>query len=231
MGLQSYSSLTRTDRYRPLVSLLSVLRILFQGDSITDWSRSRERDDILGSGYATMTAGELGFKYPGEYEFLNRGVSGNRSVDILARMQRDIIAVKPDIMSLLIGVNDIWHGIDSVDGITLEKYEIYCGLLLLEVKEALPEIKLMILEPFVLRGTVTNANWDKYKSGVSQMAEKARFLSEKHGAVFVPLQEKFDKALELAPAEYWSIDGVHPKAAGHCIIKNAWIESFEKHIR
>ena len=93
-------------------------RILFQGDSITDWYRGRDREDALGSNYVTMTAGELGYKFLGKYELINRAVSGNRVVDSLARMQNDIIELKPDCLSILVGINDVWHGYAWNNGVS-----------------------------------------------------------------------------------------------------------------
>ena len=96
-----------------------------------------------------MVAGELGYENPGEYRFLNRGISGNRSVDLYARIKSDIICLKPDVMSILIGVNDVWHELDSGNGVDGDKYFMIYSLLLKEIKEALPLTKIMILEPFV----------------------------------------------------------------------------------
>ena len=98
--------------------------ILFQGDSITDCGRSRENDSDMGMGYPTMVKGELGLEYPGQYTFLNRGISGDRIVDIYARIKADIINLKPDYMSILIGVNDVWHELGGCcNGVSAEKYE------------------------------------------------------------------------------------------------------------
>ena len=116
--------------------------ILFQGDSITDAGRSRENDENMGVGYPTMVAGELGYENPGEYRFLNRGISGNRSVDLYARIKSDIICLKPDVMSILIGVNDVWHELDSGNGVDGDKYFMIYSLLLKEIKEALPLTKI-----------------------------------------------------------------------------------------
>ena len=203
-------------------------RILFQGDSITDWCRAKDRDDVLGSNYVSMISGELGLKYPNKYEFINRGISGNRSIDILGRTQKDIVALKPDYMSILVGVNDVWHGLEWNNGISPERYEIYYNMIIEETKESLPDIKIMILEPFILKGSVAMKDPDAYISGVKKLAKIAKKVADKNGAIFVFLQEKFDEMLKYAPVEYWSYDGVHPNAAGHCIIKNAWIEAFEK---
>lgn len=205
--------------------------ILFHGDSITDWCRARDNDSILGSGYVTQVAGELGCKYPNEYCFKNRAISGNRSVNLLASIRPDIIALKPDYMSILVGVNDVWHGVTNDNGITPERYERYYNMLIEEVRESLPDLKLMILEPFVLEGPATDVNPEMFLGGVKRIAEKARAVAEANDAVFVPLQEKFDEALKIAPYDYWTLEGVHPTAMGHNIIKNAWLEAFEKYMR
>lgn len=205
--------------------------ILFHGDSITDCGRSRDNNLVLGSGYATQVAGELGYKYPNEYRFENRAVGGFRSVNLLASIRPDIIALKPDYMSLLIGVNDVWHGVNFDNGITPDRYERYVNMLIEEVRESLPSLKLMILEPFILEGPATDKNPEMFLGGMKKIAEKARTVAEANDAVFVPLQEKFDEALKVAPYDYWTMEGVHPTAAGHNIIKNAWIEAFEKYMR
>lgn len=205
-------------------------KILFQGDSITDWSRSKENDSILGSNYVTMIAGEFGYKYPNEYDFINRGISGNRSIDILGRVQSDIISLKPDILSILVGVNDIWCGLEWNNGITPDKYELYYNLIINEVKESIPNIKIMVLEPFILKGSVALQDPEGYIGGVQELSRIAKKVADDNNAVFVPLQKEFDEMLKYAPVEYWSKDGVHPTAMGHYIIKKAWIEAFEKHI-
>ena len=96
--------------------------ILFMGDSITDAGRCRTDDHLLGNGYATMTAGKIGVGYPGVYQCINRGISGNRSIDIYARMNEDILDLKPDFISILMGVNDVWHGLEAGNGVSPEVY-------------------------------------------------------------------------------------------------------------
>lgn len=208
--------------------------ILFQGDSITDCGRSQEIAAYLGSGYATMVAGELGCRYPGTYSFVNKGICGNRIVDVYARIKNDIINQKPDYMSLLIGVNDVWHELDGrCNGVTAEKYEKIYDMLIDEVKEALPDIKIIILEPFVLQGAST-ASTEKspnrfqiFQSEVQKRAACAKRTAEKHNLLFVPLQNKFDEACLKEQASYWLWDGVHPTAMGHNLIMKEWIKAFE----
>lgn len=205
-------------------------KILFQGDSITDFGcdRSDVKGDWLGHGYATMVSGVLGYKYPNEFEFINRGISGNRIIDVLARVKNDIINLAPDYMSILIGVNDVWHEISKRNGVSNEKYELYYNILVQQIKEALPDIKIMILEPFVLKGSATEENWELFRKETERRAEGAKRVAEQNDLLFVPLMNVFDEATKLAPPQYWLYDGVHPAIAGHELIKNEWIKNFEK---
>ena len=202
--------------------------ILFQGDSITDAGRSRENDKNMGRGYPTLVKGVLGFEHPGEYQFINRGISGNRVVDLYARIKLDIINLKPDVMSILIGVNDVWHEVSSENGVDAEKYYKIYSMLIEEIKEALPDIKIMILEPFVLKASATQEAWDVFHTEVIKRAEKAKAIAEKYQLTFVPLQDKFDEALKFCSADYWLGDGVHPTTMGHELIKREWLKAYKR---
>lgn len=206
--------------------------ILFQGDSITDARRDREDDIFFGTGYPTLVKGELGFEYPNQYTFYNRGVSGDRVVDLYARIKLHMINLKPDVISILVGVNDAYHEVTHQNGVSAEKYfQVYC-LMIEELKEALPNVTIMIMEPFILEGAATrNAEdcpnrWNVLDSEVRKRAKKAREVAEKYGLPFVPLQEKFDETTKLASNEYWLYDGVHPTTAGHELIKREWLKCF-----
>lgn len=208
--------------------------ILFQGDSITDCGRSRDpQSDFIGTGYPLLTKAVLGLENPNEYNFINRGISGNRIVDVYARIKADIINLKPDYMSLLIGVNDIWHEIGSQNGVAPEKFEKIYDMLLSEIKEALPDLKIMILGAYVLEGPSTcnteeqPDRWERFSKGTKINADIAKKLAEKHGLIFVSLQDAFDKACEKAAPTYWAADGVHPTPMGHELIKNEWLKAFK----
>lgn len=212
-------------------------RILFQGDSITDAGRIRERLDSLGLGYPSKVASKMGFDKPGEYEFINKGISGDRVVDLYARIKRDIINLKPDYMSVMIGVNDVWHELDFLqnNGVDAVKYEKIYDMLLSEVLEALPDIKIMIIEPYVLcesgtQGTLDDGT-DKYTTfrlEVEKRAQAAKRLAEKYSLVFIPLQKKLDELAKIQPVAYWTPDGVHPTNVGHEFIAREWIKYFEE---
>lgn len=211
--------------------------ILFQGDSITDAGRAKEpgKEANKGYGYANMVAGEIGANEPYRYKFLNRGISGNRVVDLFARIRKDMINLKPDYMSILIGVNDVWHGYRYQDGVSAEKFELVYSLMIEELKQELPELKIMILEPFVLPGSATEnteehpCRWEYFSAEVPLRAAAAKRVAEKYKLPFVPLQKMFEQAESDAPAHgYWLRDGVHPTQAGHTLIKRAWMKCYEE---
>ena len=203
-------------------------RVLFQGDSITDASRSRENDVNKGIGYATLVSAELGLDYPGEYEFINRGVGGDRIVEVYGRIKRDILNLKPDIISILIGVNDVWHEINWQNGVPVKKFEKIYNMLIEEIIEELPNTKIIILEPFALKGIGTEGKWDEFRMDLEAHAKVAEKIADRFNLKFVPLMEKFDQATKLAPPEYWLYDGVHPTSVGHEIIKREYLKAFKE---
>lgn len=200
--------------------------ILFQGDSITDAGRDRERPEDLGKGYPNLVAARLGLDRPGMYRFYNRGVSGDRIVDIYARMKRDILNIRPDYMSLLVGVNDVWHELDFQNGVEEEKFRRVYRMLLTEIREALPNTRILLLEPYVMKGTATEGYFDRFHEEVLGRAKAVRTLAEEFDLPFLPLQKPLEKLSEQAPTSYFLEDGVHPKPAFHQYIADRWIEAF-----
>ena len=211
-------------------------KILFQGDSITDCGRSREVLTDVGNGYPYLVRAHYGLEKPGRFEIVNRGISGNRSVDVYARIKADIINLKPDYMSILMGVNDVWHELAIGNGVATPKFEKIYTMLIEEVLEALPNIKLMILEPYALPGAATEGvledGRDKYtvfRKDTEDKAAACRRVAEKFNIPFVPLQAKLDEMQKAYGTESVSGDGVHPNVTGHLLIARAWMEAFEKY--
>lgn len=202
--------------------------ILFQGDSITDSGRDFNYDPNMGYGYATMTAGKILMDYPGQFRFLNRGISGNRIVDVYARIKKDIINLKPDYLSILIGVNDVWHEISEQNGVSAEKFRMVYDLLIRELKEALPELKILILEPFVLEGPATKHAIDTFTTEVAKRAAVCKELAEEHGLIFIPLQKKLEALARATSNTYVLIDGVHPNTAGYELISRELYAAYSK---
>ena len=208
-------------------------RILFQGDSITDCGRKREEFYGMGSGYANLVKASLGMDRPGEFEFLNRGVSGNRIVDLYARMKIDLINLAPDYLSIFIGVNDVWHEIAKENGVATPKFEKIYSMLIDEIREACPNTKLMIIAPYVLEGPSTCDTEENphrlasFRQDVAEKAAAAKRIAQKYSLPLIELQSAFDEASKLAEPTYWAADGVHPTANGHELIKRLWLETFE----
>ena len=209
--------------------------ILFQGDSITDVGRDKEKNSHMGHGYPAMVTAALNADVPYTYECLNRGISGNRVVDLYARIRRDMINLKPDYLSILIGINDVWHEYTAQNGVSAEKYEMVYGLLVKELLRDLSDLKIMILEPFVLPGSATENTeehphrWEYFSEETVLRRNAAKRIAEKYDLLFVPLQDMFHAVNTDAPAKgYWLADGVHPTLAGHELIKRQWLKAFEQ---
>lgn len=201
--------------------------ILFQGDSITDVDRSRQNDEKKGSGYPTLISADLGYTYPGRYTFINRGISGNRVVDLYSRIKADFINLNPDYISILIGVNDVWHELTGNNGVDAVKFEKVYSMLVEEILAALPTVRIILLEPFVLKASATEEKYDIFRPEVEKRAAAAKRIAERYKLSFVPLQNCFNKATEQAPPSYWLGDGVHPTSAGHELIAREWIKCFD----
>ena len=207
--------------------------VLFQGDSITDCSRNGDYFFKIGTGYANAVAAELGAKYPNEYDFINRGISGNRIVDLNARIKADFINLKPDFASIYIGVNDTWHEIADKNGVDTDKFEkTYC-MMIDEIYAALPKIKLILIAPFVVEGSATcntaeiPNRLERFITDVTEKINAVKRVAQKYNLPLIELQPIFDGACKIAGPDYWTLDGVHPTLAGHNLIKNIWIETFE----
>jgi len=205
--------------------------IMFQGDSITDCGRNTNNGSLLsiGQGYACICAAELSAKYPGKYQFVNRGISGNRITDLYARIKGDGWNDNPVLLSILIGVNDVWHGLDWKNGVNPRRFRNIYRMLIEDTLIESPNTKMLIMEPFVLKGSATESKWDEFEPMVYENARIAREVAAEFGQVFLPLQEVFNKATALAPNDYWLGDGVHPTIAGHQLIANEWLKCFDEH--
>ncbi len=208
------------------------LTILFQGDSITDAGRDKSRyyaNDArgMGGGYVLQTYAQLVANNPtAGFSVYNRGISGHKVHQLAERWKDDALMIKPDVLSILIGINDYWHMVDgNYDG-TVDRYEKDYRELLDRTKKELPDLKLIICEPFaVWGGLALTGRWRKELPAYQESADK---LAKEFNAVFVPYQKVFNEALKKAPASVWCPDGVHPSPAGAHLMANAWIEAFIK---
>ena len=205
----------------PMAAFQPDTRILFQGDSITDGSRGRNADPnhILGHGYCFIIAAKFGAGHVNRnLTFLNRGVSGNTVRDLDQRWSADTLDLKPDLLSLLIGVND------NSQGLPLTEYEQTYAKLLTAARATNPQLKLVLCEPFGLPvGPHTDS--PAWFAGLNQRQVIVARLARQFGAALVRFQQVFDTACQRAPAEYWIWDGVHPTYAGHQLMADDWIRT------
>jgi len=207
---------------------------LFEGDSITDGNRTRNQDwnHVLGHGYAYLIAAKLWFDLREKnFHFFNRGISGNTIPALTKRWQEDTIDIKPDILSILIGVNDTTGAVYGNTAFTLQSFEDGYRALLTQTRLALPGIELVIMEPFILPVGKVKDRWDDYLREISGRQAVAKKIAEEFNAVFVPLQESFTKAAEDPSAIYWLWDGIHPMPNGHELIARAWLKQVGKKLR
>ncbi|MBI5914137.1 MAG: SGNH/GDSL hydrolase family protein [Bacteroidetes bacterium] len=205
--------------------------ILFQGDSITDAGRDKASyypNDASGmdTGYVHHIVTHLLGSMPEQgLRCYNRGISGHKVFQLADRWDDDCLQLKPDVLSILIGVNDYWHSLGGGYKGTVETYETDFRKLMERTKKALPETKLIVCEPFaVAGGTAIDDRWKDFTA--YRMAAKS--IAKDFGAVFVPFQSMFEEALKVAPAAYWCPDGVHPSLAGAYLMKEAWLRAFSK---
>jgi lysophospholipase L1-like esterase len=199
--------------------------ILFQGDSITDCGRHRTAAEpnsagALGTGYPLLVASAALAAHPERgLRFYNRGVSGNKVPDLQQRWDVDTLELRPDVLSILIGVNDFWHKLGGGYTGTVQDYEDQYAALLERTRRALPRVRLIVVEPFVLRCGAVDDHWfpefDARRAAAARVAEHAR-------ATFVPLQVVFNARARTVAPQYWAADGVHPTPAGHAVIAERW---------
>lgn len=206
--------------------------ILFQGDFITDCSRDKNDPESLGGGYAMLAAKALEEKYPGQFKFVNRGIPGDWLDKIYQRRQEDILDVKPDYMSLLVGVNDVAVGLRRGTGFDVQAYMEQYDALLCLVREELPGIKLLLMEPFINEGKVTlEYGIEGFEEGVAMCSEAVQMLCAKHELPFLSLQFDLYELEEQHPAGYWTLDGVHPTLNFHEYIAQKWVKAFETYLK
>lgn len=227
-GAAALGGLTTTAaRAADAVTLKKGQTILFQGDSITDAGRDRRSEahanhqGAWGRGYPMLLGCELLRDHPQlDLKIYNRGISGHKVPDLAARWDKDCLDLKPDLLSILIGVNDIWHKLNGRYDGTVESYESGFNELLARTRKALPHVQIVVLEPFVLRCGAVN---DKWFPEFDQRRAAAKRVAEKNKTLWIPCQAMFDEAIaDGTPPNYWLGDGVHPTPAGHSLITKTW---------
>ena len=213
------------------------MKILFQGDSITDGARYKSRasewdkNHQIGHSYVYILTGLLGMNFPErELSFVNKGISGNAVTDLLARWQGDALDMEPDVLSVLVGVNDCLRECrKTAPDLSASAYEENYRKLLTASREKNPNLKIILLEPFAhIEGQQNTGASETVRRAILRGEQKAvRRLAKEFDAVFVPLQGVFDEAMTLREPTYWIWDGTHPTEAGHALIAREFLKAAE----
>lgn len=215
-----------------------MLKILFQGDSLTDCGRDKTGKNPvaqLGYGYVNIIGSRLMCDFP-DTKIYNRAYNGSRIGDMYSRWIEDALNVDCNVMSILNGVNDIGFALRMNQGADTKKFKFMYELMINEALERKPGLKLVLCEPFLFKienntpelGKDIVENWDEWNGQLTQRKQVVRELADRYGAVFVPFGEEFERAFEKAPPEHWSIDCIHATNAGHELMARCWMECVKK---
>lgn len=208
------------------------LRLLFQGDSLTDCGRDKEAtepNEGLGHGYVGLIGAHLLCDLP-DAKIYNRGVNGNRIGDMYARWIEDALNIPFNVISILNGVNDVGFAIRQNRGADAKKFEFVYDRILYETKESHPDADIILCQPFLVKRIYERENdiyenWESWSAAIEERGEIVRELSKKYGALFVEFKPALDRALKSAPAENWSVDGIHMTYVGNELLARTWMET------
>jgi len=205
------------------------MKILFIGDSITDAGRDRRNYHHMGNGYPKYAAEEIKNAFPNvNFEFFNLGIGGNRTDQLFDRLYTDAIAFEPDIISIMIGINDVWHrhGASRIETTDVQIETNYRAIL--ERLRARTNAKILILSPFLL----DNEDKESWREEVERIVSIVSGLAEEFADAYIPLDRHFAKALKAQPTpQYYSGDGVHPNQNGAMFIGQLYFEAISPIIK
>lgn len=208
------------------------MRILFQGDSITDAGRERAEETLnLGNGYVNLIAARLMCDNP-EIEVINRGIAGNRIADMYGRWQEDTLNIDYDVLSIMCGINDVGFDLRLGRGSDVNRFEFIYDRMIYEAMEKHPNSKLIICEPYLMKlkkeeagNNIDIANhWDMWYNRLMEERVVVKKLAEKYKANFVPFGEMFDEICKTEPAIRFTQDGIHATPAGNEMMARKWLE-------
>ena len=201
---------------------MSSMTLLFQGDSITDAGRSRDDDTQLGNGYVGMIAARLMAHFEGDLKVYNRGIGGNRADDLEARWEEDTIALEPDVVSILVGINDVYQSYDGRSSVTAETYKQCCDRILTRITDTV-KARIILLEPFLLP---SNDTARERIPSLFPFIAAIREVAAKHRTQYIPLDGLFAAHASKKSSSFYAQDGVHPTQAGHALITDYWLKAF-----
>lgn len=210
------------------------MKILFQGDSITDGARYKDpafewdKNHQIGHSYAYIIAGKLGFEDPTGYEFVNRGISGNSVQQLEERWETDALSHNPELLSILIGINGNGRTgegtyVGDIDKNVLAYTESYRRILKSSLENN-PKLKIVIIEPFALPVGPYATDYADFSAKLGKIRTAARSVADEFGAIFVPMQDELNRLAKETDPALWLWDGIHPTERGHWLIAGRWLE-------
>ena len=215
-------------------NILKNLKLLFQGDSITDGGRNKDTNTPnfgLGGGFVGLISSKLLFEHPNT-EIYNKGTYGNRITDMYARWIEDTLNIQFNVISIMNGVNDVGFAIRQNRGADSQKYEFVFDRILYETRESHPNADIILCKPFLIKRVYEKENdiyenWDRWNYAIEERGEIVRKLSKQYGALFIEFNTAIDDALKRAPAEHWSLDCIHLTHAGNELLARTWLNAAE----
>lgn len=207
------------------------MKLLFFGDSLTDMYRNFDPNVDMstsyGTGFVFDVAAQLMYKKPGFYQIINRGVGGNKVTDLFARYKEDVIKEKPDVLTILIGVNDVWHEIATQNGTPIDEFEKTYFEMIDDIKKRLPKTKIIIMEPFFTKGAATSGAIERFKV-LFEYAEVVKRIAIETSCVFIPLQKSFSSRIRHGGETQILFDGIHTNPGGAHLIAKKWLKVFNR---
>ncbi|MDO4497660.1 MAG: SGNH/GDSL hydrolase family protein [Bacteroidales bacterium] len=215
-------------------------KVLFIGDSITDgaWGNSKvwntpsedrnheDMNHIYGHGYMMIAASQVQALYPEEqWKFYNRGISGNTLDDLSARWDKDVLALQPDVVSILVGTNDVEKHLE--DGLPAKAWGEQYRTLLDRVLKQNPKVKFILCTPFVAKvGRIDNEDYCERECLIYELIHEIEAIAEEYPAVLIPFHSMIADTISKhpsTPVSYWIWDGIHPTSAMHYLMAQQWL--------
>ena len=205
------------------------MKLVFFGDSLTDMYRnfdeSVDMSTSYGTGFVFDVAAQLMYERPGFYQILNRGQGGSKVTDLFDRYEKQVINEKPDVLTILIGVNDVWHELITHSGTPIDVFEETYFKMVRGIKKRLPNTKIIIMEPFFLYGAATKDIWEPFQE-VLKYAAICKKVAEETGCIFIPLQKDFEEKVKNGGSTQILFDGLHSNPGGAHLIATKWLKVF-----
>ena len=206
------------------------MKLLFFGDSLTDACRNKEHEnynDRYGVGFVIQIVSRLLKDNPLSYEIINRGVGGNRIIDLYARIKEDVWNEKPDVITITEGFNDVSHEIYHNNGVSLPRWEKVYRMMIEDTIKVLPKAKIIVCEPYYLHGEIPDMDFEAF-GAIKEYSKTLKKIAKDYNLYYLPLQDDLLKAVKAFGDRAVTYDGIHPTVYGATLIAEKWLELFKR---